>query len=267
MSSAFEIEIPFGGKYLPKLAGRPISQPIPCVVSGRNVWLLDEYIETWMGMGASVANMSIGLMVPLGQDSLPGGIGAGTVLVWRADSTWFIGSGSVYRNGGSSIATASSALQFILNSILFQAGLNPPVAPTLRLTNESNKKPRGNYSIKISQVRPETGEESNASAVTNPVTATGQRLLIDMNGIATPADGKRWAAYGSDGGKSQLGGWLFRLEFNSSQLGNVTDSQSIVRQNSIAIEYRIILRSWIYIPEKEAPFSMEDFFWKWFIGL
>lgn len=210
--------------------------PIPCIISGRNVWPYDEYVETWMGMGSSVASMNIGLMVPLGSDTLPGGIGAGTVLVWRADSTWFIGSGSVYRNG-SSIATASSALQFILNSVLFTAGLAAPAAPVLRLTNESSKKPRGTYSVKITQVRTATGEESNASPASISVTATGQRLLIDMNGIASAGDGKRWAVYGSNGGSSLLGPWYYRLEFDSSQLSTVTDSGSVGRPNSIAVEW------------------------------
>jgi hypothetical protein len=77
--------------------------------------------------------------------------------------------------------------------------------------------------------------------------------LIDMNGIATPGDGKRWAVYGSDGGKSQLGGWLFRLEFNSSQLGTVTDSQSINRQNSIAIEYYDFESTFNLAPFEFAP--------------
>lgn len=244
--------IPFGGAYRPRLAQNPIARPIPAIVRGRNVWVYDEYVETWLGMGSSVASMNIGLMVPLGQDSLPGGIGTGTVLVWRADSTWFIGSGQVYRNA-SPIGTASSALQFILNSILFTAGLAQPGAPTLRLTNESNRKPRGTYSVKITQVRPDTGEESNASLVSNVVTATGQRLLIDMSGIASSGDGKRWAAYGSDGGFSTIGPWLFRLEFNSSELGTVTDSTGTARPNSIAIEYYDFETTSLSAPFEFAP--------------
>jgi len=252
MGRPFDIEIFFGGKYLPKLAGKPIPMPIPVIVSGRNVWIFDEYVEGWLGMGGSIANMAIGLMVPLGSDASPGGVGAGTVLLYRGDSTWFVGSGAVYRNG-SSIATASSALQFILNAVLFQAGLAAPVAPTLRLTNESGKKPLGTYSIKITQVRSATGEESNASPASNAVTANHNRLLIDMNGIATPGDGKRWAVYGSDGGSSQLGPWYFRIEFDSSQLGTVTDSLSINRQNSIAIEYYDFESSSILAPFEFAP--------------
>jgi hypothetical protein len=252
MGRPFDIEIPFSGRYQPRLAGRPVPGPIPVIVAGRNVWVFDEYVEAWAGMGGSVASMNVGLMIPLGQDGLPGGIGTGTVLVWRADSTWFIGSGAVYRNGGV-IATASSALQFILNAVLYVAGLSPPAAPVLRLTNESAKKPRGTYSIKLTQVRAETGEESNASPASNVVTAAGQRLLIDMNGIALPGDGKRWAVYGSDGGYSQLGPWAFRLEFDSSQLGTVTDSDNINRQNSIAVEWYDFETSSLLAPFEFAP--------------
>jgi hypothetical protein len=252
MGRPFDIEIPLAGKYLPKLAGKPLAQAIPCIVAGRNIWPFDEYTEGWNGMGASIANMNVGLLVPLGSDGSPGGIGAGTVLLYRGDSTWFIGSGSVYRNGGL-IATASSALQFILSAVLYTAGLPAPIAPTLRLTNETGKKPKGTYSGKLTQVRAETGEESNASPATGAVTANHNRLLIDMNGIATPGDGKRWAWYGSDGGSSQLGPWYFRLEFNSSDLGTVTDSGSINRPNSIAIEYYDFESSDLLAPFNFAP--------------
>lgn len=253
MGRPFDTEIPLSGPYKPKLGKRPIAQPIPAIVAGRNAWCYDEYVEAWLGMGSSVASMNAGLIVPLGSDAIPGGVGSGTILVWRGDSTWFIGSGSAYRNSSTPIGTASSALQFLLSAVLYTAGLAQPSAPTLRLTNESNKKPRGTYSLKITQVRPTTGEESNASLATNIVTATGQRLLIDMTGIATPSDGKRWAAYGSDGGYSQKGPWLFRLEFDSSQLGTVTDSGSVGRANSIAIEYYDFDTSLILAPFDFAP--------------
>jgi hypothetical protein len=230
------LRIGFGNRYLPRNAAGGRGR-VPAVVYGRNCWLREEgYAETWNGMANSVASMAAGLLVPLGGDDLPGGIGAGTVLVWRGDSTWYVGSGDVWRNGVD-IANASSLLKFLLSGIEYTAGLAQPSAPTLRLTNESNKKPRGTFSIKLSQVRPETGEESNASLVSNKVTATGQRLLVDMTGIATSGDGKRWAIYGTDAGLSEIGDWFFRLEFNSSELGTVTDSGSIGRANSIAIEY------------------------------
>jgi hypothetical protein len=231
------LRIGFGNRYLPRSL---VAGSAPAVAYGRNCWLREEngnvFAETWNGMGNSVASMNAGLLVPLGGDNLPGGIGAGTVLVWRGDSTWYVGSGDVYRNGAD-IADASSLLKFLLNAIEYTAGLAQPSAPTLRLTNESNKKPQGTFSIKLTQVRPETGEESNASLVSNKVTATGQRLLVDMTGIATSGDGKRWAIYGTDAGLSQIGDWFYRLEFNSSELSTITDSGGIARANSIAIEY------------------------------
>jgi hypothetical protein len=230
------IKIGFGNRYLPRNAPAGRGKA-PAIISGRNCWIREEgYAESWMGMASSVASMAAGLMVPLGGDNLPGGITAGTVLVWRGDSLWYVGSGDVWRNGVD-VANASSLLKFLLSGVEYTAGLAQPTAPTLRLTNESNKKMRGTYSGKLTQVRTATGEESNASLVSNVITATGQRGIIDMTGIATSGDGKRWAYYGTDAGLSTIGHWLFRFEFNSSDLGTVTDSGGIPRANSIAFEY------------------------------
>src|SRR5262245_16021309 len=98
------------------------------------MWVREEgYAESCNGMGSAVGAMSAGILMPLGSDGLPGGIGTGTVLVFRGDSTWFIGSGSAYRNA-TSIGSASSSLQFILASTLYTAGLSQPAAPTVYLT-------------------------------------------------------------------------------------------------------------------------------------
>lgn len=205
-------------------------------------------------MSGSLASMTANMLVPLGSDSLPGGITDGTVLVYRGDSTWFIArsGGPVYRNGVS-IATASTALQFMLNSILFTAGLAQPSAPTLYLKSGSTDKCRGTYSGKLTQVRSETGEESNASLATNIVTANSQKLIISLNGIATPLDGKRWAYYGTDGGLSTIGPWFFRFEFNSSQLSTIVDSNGVSRPNSIEFDYFDFETSSIFAPFNFSP--------------
>lgn len=239
MGRRFQTTFNYSGGYYPSL---PLSgnRPLNAIIKGANAWIRPDlgFSESWMGMGSSLASMGVNMLVPLGSDSLPGGISSGSILVYRGDSTWFIaaGGGSAYRNG-SAIGTASSALQFLLSSVLFTAGLSQPAAPTLYLKAGSTDKCRGTFSGKLTQVRAATGEESNASLASNVVTAKGQKLIISLNGIATPADGKRWAYYGCDAGFSTIGDWYFRFEFDSSQLSTLTDDQGNSRPNSIEFDY------------------------------
>lgn len=235
------LTIQYGGPYSPSLP--PSGQrPRPCLIAGRNVWSrADEggaYTEAWRGLASVGSAITAGLIVPLGGDTLPGGIGTGTILVYRSDSTWFIGTGTAKRFGPPALnAAASSALQFLLNSVVFTAGLSQPAAPALYLSAQAGKC-RGTYSAKLTQGRSETGEESNASAnFSNVVTANNNKLILSLDTIATVADGKRWGFYGSDGGYSQLGPWTLRQEFNSSQIGTNQDINLINRPNSILVDY------------------------------
>ena len=213
MGRRFQTTFGYSGGYYPALPSSE-TRPDNAIIAGRNMWIRPDqaFAESWMGMGPSLASIGANMLVPLGSDALPGAITSGTVLVYRGDSTWFIAKAvsSVYRNG-TGVATASSSLQFILNSILFTAGLPQPSAPTLYLKPGSTDKCRGTYSGKITQVRAATGEESNASLASNVVTAKGQKLIISLNGIATVGDGKRWAFYGTDAGFSTSGVSLFGL--------------------------------------------------------
>ena len=237
MAQPFERTILYGGSYYPALPPVGEARPEMALVAGRNVWIRPEgYCESWMGMASLGVGMNAALMVPLSIDSLPGGIGTGTVLIYRSDGTAFIGSGTVYRNAAS-IATASNALQIRINSTNITVGLPTPAAPSVFIQNVAGKA-RGNFSVKISQVRPEDGEESNASLASGAVVnLKNQKIIISMNGIATPGDGKRWVVYGSDAGASQLGPWWYRLEFDSSQLTTIVDSLGNSRPNSIAVDW------------------------------
>lgn len=238
MGQPFRKQLVFGGHYDPANPPTGPESDRTCLISGRNMWARRGYAESWFGMGTLNQAMNCGLMVPLAQDILPGGIGNGTVLIWRGDVPWFIGSGGVFRNAVT-IATASSSLQFLLNSVLFTAGLAPPAAPLAfkRPTSDAGKC-TGNFSFKLTQLRTETMEESNASAVSNVISGLkNQKAILSLQGIATAGDGKRWRIYGSDAGFSQLGDWFDRKDFNTSELSNITDDQGQTRTMAIAFDY------------------------------
>lgn len=123
---------------------------------------------------------------------------------------FFIGNGSLYFNGVSLGASASSILQLQLLSsgtfggVTYQAGLSQPSAPTLATLSTlgvgyTGKLKNGTYSAKVIKIRSATGARSLASLVSVTISATesagiGQSARITLSAIgANGAD--RWGIY------------------------------------------------------------------------
>lgn len=148
--------------------------------------------STRVGTGSRVA-MNVGDdYCGLGAKADSEGVGS----VFRVlGAIFFIGAGSLIRNGTDTTADASTTLQIkkVESAALgttYQAGLAQPSAPTIRAvtapTGYSGKN-NGVVSVKLARVRGATGARSNASPTSNVVTATNQSIAVtfpsaDANG-------------------------------------------------------------------------------------
>lgn len=119
---------------------------------------------------------------------------------------FFAGTGTLYYDGASLGASASSILQLKLLAsgafgTTYQAGLSQPSAPSIatRTTlgvGRSGKNKAGTYSLKIYKIRSATGARSNASPASN-ITAvvesggTGQSIRVTVPAIGSNGE-DRW---------------------------------------------------------------------------
>lgn len=138
------------------------------------------------------------VMMNVGDDY--GGLGAynetGVGSIFRVLGAWFfIGAGSLYKNGVDTSADASTTLQIkkVTSGSLgttYQAGLAQPSAPIIAAVSPPTGftgKNNGVVSVRIARVRSATGARSNASLSSNVVQATNQSIAItfpsaDANG-------------------------------------------------------------------------------------
>lgn len=119
---------------------------------------------------------------------------------------FFAGSGTLYYDGLSLGASASSILQLKLLASgaygpTYQAGLSQPNAPTIATrttlgTGMTGKLKAGTYTIKVYKIRSATGARSNASPASNFVVATESNGIGQSMRVSLPAadsnGGDRW---------------------------------------------------------------------------
>lgn len=192
---------------------------------GSGMWCRnDGYTESWKALTSATANYggtAILFILDPGSPQIGAIVGTGTVIIFRAGTVWFVGSGVVYKHAagsgqGTSLGTASSGLQLVLSGgTLITAGLSQPAAPTISLTGSG--KITGSVSVKITRNRTTTGAESNASVATNIIAGNSQMIRISSWPAAlTNQDG--WGIYATDPGFSTFGPWYHRKDILNSDI-------------------------------------------------
>jgi hypothetical protein len=178
------------------------------------------------------------VMMNVGEDYA--GLGAynetGIGSVFRVLGAWFfIGAGTLYKNGVTTSASALTTLQIkkVVSGALgttYQAGLAKPSAPTVAAitppTGFSGKN-NGVVSVKIARVRSATGARSNASLSSNAVQATNQSISVtfpsaDVNGQ------DYWEVDVTRNGEGAVGNHFFLQEIPESVIAASTTSTVIL---------------------------------------
>lgn len=192
----------------------PINSVPESVLDGLNVIFRGpRRFDSFRGMGSSIHAGQATMMLV---GTVDGGLATGTLILYRQNTYWFIGSGAVFL-AGVSIGSASSALQLRVGGTAFPAGLPAPPAPLISTigTGVNN----GSYSVKLTLVRSATGAESNASVASNVVSASNNQIRIPVPASQNGAD--KFAVYASKRGFGSSGPWYFLREFPISG-ANVT---------------------------------------------
>ncbi|MBS1793675.1 MAG: hypothetical protein JSS81_07470 [Acidobacteria bacterium] len=159
---------------------------------------------------------------------------------------FFSGAGTLYYNGVSQAASASSILQLKLLAsgafgATYQAGLSQPSAPTIATRTSlgvgmSGKLKNGTYSIKIYKIRSATGARSVASEASNLAVAVetdgvGQSLRVTFPAADTNG-GDRWGVCVTPRSFGSTGPYFLYKEIDEADLGTV---DSVAR--SVEIEW------------------------------
>jgi hypothetical protein len=155
------------------------------------------------GLGGAV-------MMPVAATS--GGLGTGSVIYYRNASYWWVGSGTVVV-GSTSIGTATSSLQYRIGlaGTTYTAGVVVPGTPVLSTFGVGNMS--GTYSVKIAWKRSWSGAVGNASVASAAVSASSQRLQLQLPAVPTGTTAvDRVIVYSSARGFAATGPWLFLSE-------------------------------------------------------
>lgn len=210
-----------GARYLPDI----LKSNLPIIGAGsRNVLLrgggdqLEPY--SWRGMGAGSAGSGADTMMVVGSTS--GGLTAGTIILWRNNSLWWVGSGQVYYNGSSLPgASGSGLLQVRLNSgTIYTAGIPTPAfgANALAVSAQASTQMRGIYAVRFSEGRSETGAESNASLPSNSKNITNFKGQVTFPPVQAGVN-QRWL-YGSPRGLGDFGPFKSLAHLNPILVGS-----------------------------------------------
>lgn len=176
-------------------------QPLNEMAQGSQNILIDGTGRTRNFVGFAVNGGLTGSRVLMNVGDDYGGLGSradseGVGSIFRVLGAWFfIGAGSLFKNGTDTGADASTTLQIkkVTSGSLgttYQAGLAQPSAPIISAvaapTGYSGKN-NGVVSVKIARVRAATGARSNASLASNIITTTNQSVAVtfpsvDVNG-------------------------------------------------------------------------------------
>lgn len=165
----------------------------------------------------------------------------GTIASFIGDSLLIVGSGEVYRNGarfqagtGPTNVDASTTPRIVLKQSgsytgsttngPFEMGLDVPSAPTVTTIASGNTSKMAStsspakYSIQVAAGRFLTGHESNATAVSTPVSVTNLQALAVTFATAGSNGEDRWHVYGSAQGEGGIGAHLKVREVKESSL-------------------------------------------------
>lgn len=210
----------FGGSY------RPLVDPLtdePILAAGsRNVLLRGDRLvpESWRGMAAASSGAGSDTMMVVGSTS--GGLTTGTIILWRNNSIWWIGTGQVYYNGSAlGGATGQPLLQVRLTSgAIYTAGIPTPSfgANALQVSNQASTAMRGIYALRFSEGRGETGAESNGSAPSNAKNITNFKGVVTFPPIQAGVD--RRFLYGSPRGLGEYGPFQYLTNVGAILVGN-----------------------------------------------
>lgn len=156
----------------------------------------------------------------LGSRADPEGVGS----IFRVLGAWFfIGAGSLFKNGVDTGANALTTLQIktVTSGSLgttYQAGLAQPSAPIISAVTPPatyTGKNNGVVSVRIARVRAATGARSNASLSSNVVTATNQSIAVTFP--SADANGQDyWEVDVTKNGEGSLGNHFFLQEIPES---------------------------------------------------
>jgi hypothetical protein len=155
--------------------------------------------------------------------------------VFRVLGAWFfIGAGSLFKNGVDTTADASTTLQIkkVTAGALgttYQAGLAQPSAPTIQAVAAPSTytgKNNGVVSVRIARVRAATGARSNASLTSNVVTATNQSIAITFP--SADANGQDyWEVDVTKNGEGAVGNHYFLQEIPESVIAGVVTASTV----------------------------------------
>lgn len=195
--------------------------------------------STFSGFGEQASVTGTKVMMNVGDDY--GGLGSrsdseGVGSIFRVLGAWFfIGAGSLFKNGVDTSADASTTLQIkkVTSGVLgttYQAGLAQPSAPIISAVTAPagyTGKNNGVVSVKTARVRAATGARSNASLSSNVVTATNQSIAITFP--SADANGQDyWEVDVTKNGEGSLGNHFFLQEIPESVIAASTGSTVIL---------------------------------------
>lgn len=171
----------------------------------KNVWLqVGGILESARGLGAPTGTANNRLYL-VGSDI--GSLTLGSVILYSNASYWFSGSGTV-RVAGATIGTASSTLQFYLqsNSTVYVAGLAAPSTKPLILESVTTGRNTGSYAVQLTRKRSQTQAESNPTPPSEAITVSGKKITITFPGALFGQD--LWVIYATVAGLGQEGPFL-----------------------------------------------------------
>jgi hypothetical protein len=188
----------------------PDAIPYSMRAGSQNVWIQAEgLVESARGLGAGAGALTGNNRLYLVGSDI-GSLILGSVVLYQQASQWFIGSG-VVRINGSSIGTASTTLQFLLNGTVYTAGLTaPPTAPLILESVTTSSKNTGSYAMQITRKRSATQAESNPSPPSLPITVAAKMITLTFPGALSGQD--LWRVYATASGLGQEGPLLFLKE-------------------------------------------------------
>lgn len=163
--------------------------------------------------------------------------------VFRVLGAWFfIGTGSLFKNGVDTSADASTTLQIkkVESGSLgttYQAGLAQPSAPTITAVSPPagyTGKNNGVVSLRIARVRSATGARSNASLSSNVVQCTNQSVAatfptVDANGQ------DYWEIDVTKNGEGAVGNHYFLQEIPEIKIASVSATGTLDADTTIGV--------------------------------
>jgi hypothetical protein len=175
----------------------------------------------------------------LGSRSDSEGVGS----IFRVLGAWFfIGAGSLFKNGVDTSADASTTLQIkkVTSGSLgttYQAGLAQPSAPIISAVTPPSGysgKNNGVVSVKIARVRAATGARSNASLVSNIITTTNQSVAVTFPSVDVNGQ-DYWEVDVTKNGEGAIGNHFFLQEIPETVIAEAITA-SRVATNSTTIK-------------------------------